>query len=104
MDTAETPVAEATFARCRRAAAVFRAGKIDEALSEMRRLADDGCAPAQVFLGWVYELGRDAPSDTDAAMRLYRAAARSDYRIGQYYFGMFLYRRGDVPGAVEWIR
>ena len=42
--------------------------------------------------------------NTDAAMKLYRPAAEAGYHIGEYYFGMFLYRRGDAAGAVEWIR
>ena len=37
-------------------------------------------------------------------MALYRAAAESGYHVAQYYFGLFLYSRGDAALAVEWIR
>jgi len=104
MEVAEAPVADVTFARCRRAAALFKAGNVDEGLPDIVRLADDGYAPAQTLLGWAYEVGRGVPLDAEAAMGVYRAAAESGYRVGQYYFGVFLYRRGDAAGGVEWIR
>src|SRR5882724_8011123 len=104
MSAAATPASDPTFARCHHAATLFREGKVSEGLPDILRLAEDGYAPAQTLLGWAHEVGRAVPLDDAAAMRLCRAAAESGYHVGRYYFGLFLYRRGDAATAVDWIR
>ncbi|WP_431204246.1 tetratricopeptide repeat protein [Bradyrhizobium betae] len=70
-------------------------------------LAERGIAPAQTYLGFLFETGRGVPQNyTEAAMWYRRAAEQGDSRA-QYSLGL-LYDRGqgvpqDIVEASKWL-
>ena len=66
-------------------------------LEDVRTCAEQGYAPAQVQLGYVYARGDGVPEDDAEAVRWYRLAAEQGYAIAQNNLG-FMYREGrGVP-------
>ena len=66
-------------------------------LEDVRTCAEQGYAPAQVQLGYVYARGDGVPEDDAEAVRWYRLAAEQGYAIAQNNLG-FMYRDGyGVP-------
>jgi len=76
----------------------------DGALQEMRALADGGHTPAQIFLGWAYEKGKNVATDHEEAKRWYTDAAQRGDVLGQYYLGMYFLRRGEIVDGARSIR
>jgi TPR repeat protein len=70
-------------------------------------LAEQGVAPAQSYLGFMFETGRGVPQNyTEAAMWYHRAAEQGD-SLAQYSLGL-LYDKGfgvprDIVEASKWL-
>ncbi len=63
----------------------FKGGKVRESLTF---LSEEGYAPAQAFLGWLYQRGEGVAVDAKEARRLYEGAAASGYSVGECYLGL----------------
>jgi uncharacterized protein len=84
------------------------------AFQEARAQAEDGDAAAQAALGFMLELGIDAPVDGAEAVKWYRKAAEQGNARGKSNLGLiaargFIYEAGkhapaDGAQAVEWCR
>ncbi len=95
--------------RWQKAASVYESGDVKGALYLFKRLAYDGCAPALIAVGSIYEHGYDeAPKNFDQAIQWYsyaidviddvkahlalgrsylsRASSASDYEQARYHF------------------
>ncbi|RAK56800.1 SEL1-like repeat protein [Phenylobacterium deserti] len=78
-------------------------------LAKIKALADAGHAPAQTYLGQLYEGGdHGVVQNLTEARRWYQRAAQAGDTKGMYNLGL-LYYRGlggpqDLPGAVSWFR
>jgi TPR repeat protein len=60
-------------------------------------LAERGNAPAQTWLGFMFQTGRDMPQNYTGAALWYRRAAEQGDRLAQYSLGL-LYDKGQgVP-------
>ncbi|MER1941175.1 tetratricopeptide repeat protein [Castellaniella sp. FW104-16D08] len=83
-------------------------GKYEEALRELKPVAEQGHAWAQDLLGLMYAQGQGVPQDDAQANKWYRAAANQGYAEAQNRFGwMYLSGRGvpkDEEEAVKWIQ
>jgi TPR repeat protein len=71
-------------------------------------LAEQGIVPAQIYIGYMYEMGQGVPKDTTRAMGWYRRAADRGDAVAQFLLGA-LYRGGSgIPAddgqAVAWYR
>jgi TPR repeat protein len=81
------------------------------ALSELDRLlvaAEQGDAPAQLNLGWMYFEGKGVPQDYKTAVKWFRLAAEQGDAGAQYNLGL-MYAKGqgipqDDKTAVKWFR
>ena len=71
------------------------------ALKELRPLAEQGNAEAQVLLGRMYVLGRDVFRDYDEAAKWYRLAAEQGHTGAQLWLGN-MYRTQDYVQAHMW--
>ncbi len=74
----------------------------------LRRAADQGFAPAQVHLGFMYAEGDGVPQDDTEAVRWFRLAADQGHASAQTNLG-FMYEKGrgvlqDETEAVRWYR
>ncbi len=81
---------------------------LDEAVKWYRKAADQGYAPAQFNLGWMYDRGEGVPQDYAEAVKWYRKAADQGLSIAQFYLGT-MYDKGegvpqDYAEAVRWYR
>ena len=90
------------------AAAAYRAGNLDTAVSQLRLLANDGHARAQYDLGLVYEYGRGVGRDDAEAVKWYRKAATQEIAVAQYRLAV-LQENGwgteeNDTEAVKWYR
>jgi TPR repeat protein len=70
-------------------------------------LAERGVAPAQTWLGFMFEAGRGVPQNYTEAAMWYRRAAEQGDSLAQYSLGL-LYDRGqgvprDVIEASKWL-
>ena len=69
----------------------------DSSLLETRRLAEQGDAPAQYNLGFMYANGEGVPENDAEAVRWYRMAAEQGNASAQYNLGV-MYANGEgVP-------
>ena len=78
------PVAAQDFEKAEEA---FERGDYATALRELRRLAEQGYAPAQNKLGDMYYFGFGVLSDNAEVVKWYRRAAEQGHRGGQYNLG-----------------
>ena len=83
-------------------------GQDPDTITEIRRLADQGDADAQVRLGAMYYQGQDVPQDDTEAIRWLRLAAEQGRADAQFLLGA-MYARGrgvaqDDAEAVRWLR
>jgi len=85
------------------AAALFEKGDYGRALDRYRELAERGSTYAQVFLGWMYHVGRGVEKDPDEAHRWYQRAADADSADGQFYLGILQWEKENYRAAVEWL-
>ena len=70
-------------------------------------LAERGNAPAQTYLGYMFETGRGVPQNYTEAAMWYRRAAEQGDSLAQYSLGL-LYDRGqgvpqDIVEASKWL-
>jgi TPR repeat protein len=70
-------------------------------------LAERGSAPAQTYLGFMFETGRGVPQNYTEAAMWYRRAAEQGDSLAQYSLGL-LYDRGqgvpqDIVEAGKWL-
>ena len=83
-------------------------GDYATALRELRPLAEQGNAEAQLNLGVMYAMGRGVPQNYQEAARWHRRAAEQGYAKAQRHLGL-LYHKGigvpqDYQEAVRWYR
>jgi hypothetical protein len=81
-------------------------GNYVSAMNELRPLAEEGVAPAQFYLGVMYENGQGVPLDYQEAARWYLKAAKQGHDRAQNNLGK-LYEEGlgveqDNIIAVQW--
>ncbi len=86
----------------------YQSGDYATALLIFRQLADQGYAPAQNNLGFMYYQGHGVVQDYAAAVRWYRKAALQGNASAQYNMGV-MYREGqvvpqDYGETVRWYR
>lgn len=91
----------------------FRRGKLaywfkdfKGAISIWQPLADDGYAPAQATIGWLYHNGEGVTQDYRKAIEWYRKASEQDYAVAQHNMGI-MYENGwgveqDFEQAANW--
>ena len=70
-------------------------------------LAERGSAPAQTYLGYMFETGRGVPQNYTESAMWYRRAAEQGDSLAQYSLGL-LYDRGqgvpqDIVEASKWL-
>lgn len=79
-----------------------------KAIALYREAAEQGCAPAQTYLGVIYDKGRGVPPDDAEAIKWYRLAADNGEAQSQFNLGVFLVTgRGTAKNEKEgwdWIR
>ena len=92
-DGNSTP-ARADFEAGKRA---YEQGDYSAALKELRPLAEQGNAEAQVLLGLMYNFGRGVPLDSSQALKWYKAAAEHGNPAGQCQLGTLYLSGGAVP-------
>ena len=77
-------------------------------VEDLRPCAEQGDAPAQYFLGRMYDNGEGVPEDYAEAARWYRLAAEQGYAAAQSNLGlMYIYGSGlpqDYAEAARWVR
>ena len=83
-------------------------GRTPDAITEIRRQAEQGDADAQFNLGVMYDTGEGVPQDYGEALRWYRLAADQDHASAQVSLG-FMYGNGegvpqDYGEALRWYR
>ena len=84
----------------------YGSGDYAAVLRKLTPLAEQGNAPAQSGLGWMYENGRGVPQDDKAAVTWYTLAAEQGLAHAQYNLGV-MYDDGagvtqDDKTAVTW--
>lgn len=85
------------------AATLFEQGKYQEALHKYRALAESGSVTAQIFIGWMYEVGRGVDRNLEEARRWYRRAADAGSPMGQFHLGILCISQEDYAAALEWL-
>ena len=79
------------------AAAAYQRGDLAGALTQYRRLAEQGLAEAQYSLGFMYETGEGVPEDDAEAVRWWRRADEQGHAGAQSDLGL-MYAKGEgVP-------
>ncbi len=68
--------------------AAYQRGDYATAIRELRPLAEQGDANAQLFLGIMYENGQGVPQDYAEAVKWYRKAAEQGLANAQYNLGL----------------
>jgi TPR repeat protein len=68
-----------------------------EAINYLRLSAEQGYAPAQLFLGLVYAAGRGTPRDYNEATKWLRLAANQGNTNAQFYLGGLYHSGTGVP-------
>ncbi len=85
------------MAAYQRGDAAYQRGDYATAIRELRPLAEQGHANAQIILGLMYDNGRGVPQDYAKALRWWRKAAEQGNAKAQSKLG-FMYRNGlGVP-------
>jgi hypothetical protein len=89
-----------------RGAKDFERGDYAGALDSYRSAANQGFAPAQNRVGYMYQLGKGVDQDFEAAMNWYLRAADQGYAIAQFNVGA-LFEGGigvtrSVADAIRW--
>ncbi len=86
----------------------FDANKFDSAFPKFLRLANQGGADAQGYLGWMYDLGKGTEEDNYEAVKWYKKASEQGVRFAQYNLGL-MYEEGEgasksLNKALKWYR
>lgn len=91
-----------------RAERLYNEGAYMEAVVLFRKVAEQGHAGAQHFLGCSYYHGDGVPQDKMEAVKLFRKAAEQGHADAQWFLGYCYYQDKDVPQdkkeAVKWFR
>lgn len=74
-------------------------GKEAEAFALIENAAQTGDAEAINYLAWFYDNGRHVEADVEAAMRLYREAAREGVAYAQWRLGVAI-DKGETEGEL----
>ena len=86
----------------------FSGGASGQSFEETKRLAEQGDASAQYFLGFIYENGLGVPEDDVEAVRWWLLAAEQGHAFAQYNLGNMYDSGRGVPEndaeAVRWYR
>ena len=103
---ASAPRAAAT-AEFQRGYARYQGGDYRQALTEWRRAAAQGDAPAESNLGVMYTKGQGVPQNYAKALKWYRLAAAQGYAHAEYNLGV-MYAEGqgvpqDYVKAYKWL-
>jgi hypothetical protein len=75
----------------------WASGDYETALKELRPLAEEGDAPIQGTLGFMYEHGQGVPADNIEALRWYRLAAEQGDALALENLGRMHFRGKGVP-------
>ena len=67
------------------------------AFAGFKKLAEQGDAGAQYFLGRMYDTGRGVPKDDQQAAAWFRKAAEQGSAGAQYFLGLMYYQGRGVP-------
>lgn len=100
---AETGAAEAQFAYALKLVEIK--GKAEEAVSWVRKSADQGLADAQAVLGEIYFDGSfGVTKDIEKAAELFDKAALQGQKDAQRYMGIYMWNKAeaDIPGGCAW--
>ena len=100
-----SPYAQADYES---ADAAYKAGDYETAVKEFLPLAEQGLAPAQFNLGWMYQQGLGVLQDYAEAVEWYRKAAEQGFAPAQYSLGI-KYEKGlsvqqDYAEVAKWFR
>jgi len=93
------------LARHQAAFSAYQNGQYAKALEEWQPVAEGGFSAAQLFIGFIYEIGQGVEADQAAAAGWYRKAAERDNMIAQVRLAL-MYRdgRGVAADSVEaWV-
>ena len=78
------------------------------AVDYLRRSAELGYAPAQVVLGYFYDIGSLLSQDSGQAADWYKKAARQDDRLADWLLGRLYYTGNGIPrdlnAAESWLQ
>ena len=90
------------------ASAAYKKGDYITALRELKPLAEQGSANAQIQLGFMYANAKGVPQDYDQAMSWFRKAAEQRNATAQFNLGLMHYQGRGTPKdytlASEWYR
>ncbi len=77
----------------------------DSAFRELKPLAEQGNADAQLILGKMYMKGDGVLKDPDQAMKWFKASGAQGNADAQFFVGsMYLMPRKDIAEGVKWLR
>ena len=93
--TMSTPVVAQTFDQ---AVAAYNNGDYQNAFIDFKKLAEQGNAEAQTWLGMMYSKGKGIPEDDQEAVDWYRKAAEQGDAEAQYNLGVMY---GEGTGVSE---
>lgn len=79
----------------------YEDGEFDQAFSLFQKSADSGFAPAQVYLGIMYEAGRGVAKSLALALDWYCKAAEQNHPDAYFNLGRLCLMRGDERGMNE---
>lgn len=82
---------------------LFEQGKFQEAFHKYRALAESGSVTAQIFIGWMYEVGRGVIRDLDEAGRWYRRAAEAGSPLARFHLALLCIGQEQYAAALEWL-
>ncbi len=99
-------VAKAAMSDWNAGVAAYLHGDYLAAFREFKPLAEQGSAPAQNFLGLLYEKGEGVQQNTPEALHWYEAAAAQGHAKAAYNLGVMYETGGGVPvdfaQAADW--
>ena len=89
---------------CEEAGHYFLSNEYTKAFSLYMQLAEQGYAPAQSQLGYMYNHGMGVSQNLDAAIKWYQKSAFQGYSSAQYYLGHMYYKGEGVTRDLELAR
>jgi TPR repeat protein len=82
---------------------LLESGRDREARSLCEKLVGQGHTELAVYLGWMYEIGKECDQNPELAHKYYALGAATGDAISQYYLGRFLLRMNKVTEGIKWI-
>jgi TPR repeat protein len=77
------------------------AGRFDAARATLASLVSEGETRALLYLGWMHERGLGNAVDEQKAADCYSTLCAQNDPDACYYAASLMFRRGDIPGALE---